>query len=92
MTLSDSTNIDFDVSGYYHGKEACNIHILDNIEKFAPASFKGKKIEVNVLYEEQAIEIFALGVGIITKPVDILKLDAQSFVSTVKSMISSKVK
>lgn len=31
MTLSDSTNIDFDVSGYYHGKEACNIYIGDII-------------------------------------------------------------
>lgn len=57
-----------------------------------PSSFRGKNIEVHVLYEESAIEIFALDVGIITKPVDILKLDAQSFVSTVKSMISSKVK
>ena len=47
---------------------------------------------MHALYEESAIEIFALGVGIITKSVDILKLDAQSFVSTVKSMISSKVK
>lgn len=92
MILSDSTNIDFDVSGYYHGKEACNIYIGDNLTKFAPTSFKGKNIEVHVLYEEQAIEIFALGVGIITKHVDILKLDAQSFISTVKSMISSKVK
>lgn len=92
MILSDSTNIDFDVSGYYHGKEACNIYIGDNLTEFAPASFRGKNIEVHVLYEEQAIEIFALGVGIITKHVDILKLDAQSFVSTVKSMISSKVK
>lgn len=92
MTLSDSANIDFDVSGYYHGKEACNIYIGDNLTEFAPASFRGKNIEVHVLYEEQAIEIFALGVGIITKHVDILKLDAQSFVSTVKSMISSKVK
>ena len=44
------------------------------------------------MYEESTIEIFALGVGIITKPVDILKLDAQSFVSTVKTMISSKVR
>ena len=92
MTLSDSINIDFDVSGYYSGKEACNMYILDNLTKFAPASFKGKNIEVHVLYEESAIEIFALGVGIITKHVDILNLDAQSFASTVKSMISSKVK
>lgn len=92
MTLSDSTNIDFDVSGYYHGKEACNIYIGDNLTKFAPASFKGKNIEVHVLYEESAIEIFALGVGIIKKPIDVLKLDAQSLVNTVKSMISSKVK
>ena len=92
MILSESTNIDFDVSGYYRGKEACNIYIADNLTEFAPASFRGKKIEVHVLYEESAIEIFALGAGIITKPVDILKLDVQSFVSTVKSMISSKVK
>ena len=92
MTLSDSINIDFDVSGHYSGKEACNMYILDNLTKFAPASFKGKNIEVHVLYEESAIEIFALGVGIITKHVDILNLDAQSFASTVKSMISSKVK
>ena len=92
MTLSDSINIDFDVSGYYSGKEACNMYILDNLTKFAPASFKGKNIEVHVLYEESAIEIFVLGVGIITKHVDILNLDAQSFASTVKSMISSKVK
>ena len=92
MTLSDSINIDFDVSGYYSGKEACNMHILDNLTKFAPASFRGKNIEVHVLYEESAIEIFILGVGIIKKHVDILNLDAQSFASTVKSMISSKVK
>ena len=92
MTLSDSTNIDFDVSGYYSGKEACNMYILDNLTKFAPASFRGKKIEVHVLYEESAIEIFVLGVGTIKKHVDILNLDAQSFASTVKSMISSKVK
>ena len=92
MILSESTNIDFDVSGYYRGKEACNIYIGDNLTEFAPASFRGKKIEVHVLYEESAIEIFALGAGIITKHVDILKLDAQSFASTVKSMISSKVK
>lgn len=92
MTLSDSTNINFDVSGYYSGKESCNMYILDNLTKFAPASFRGKNIEVHVLYEESAIEIFALGVGIIKKPIDVLKLDAQSFVSTVKSMISSKVK
>ena len=92
MTLSDSINIDFDVSGYYSGKEACNMYILDNLTKFAPASFKGKNIEVHVLYEESAIEIFALGVGVIKKHVDILNLDAQSLASTVKSMISSKVK
>ena len=92
MTLSDSINIDFDVSGYYNGKEACNMYILDNLTKFAPASFRGKNIEVHVLYEESAIEIFILGVGIIKKHVDILNLDAQSFASTVKSMISSKVK
>ena len=92
MILSDSTNIDFDVSGYYSGKEACNIYIGDNLTKFAPASFRGKNIEVHVLYEESAIEIFILGVGIIKKHVDILNLDAQSFASTVKSMISSKVK
>ena len=92
MTLSDSININFDVSGYYSGKEACNMYILDNLTKFAPASFKGKNIEVHVLYEESAIEIFALGVGIIKKHVDILNLDAQSLASTVKSMISSKVK
>ena len=92
MTLSDSTNIDFDVSGYYSGKEACNMYILDNLTKFAPASFRGKKIEVHVLYEESAIEIFVLGVGTIKKHVDILNLDAQSFASAVKSMISSKVK
>ena len=92
MTLSDSINIDFDVSGYYSGKEACNMYILDNLTKFAPASFRGKNIEVHVLYEESAIEIFVLGVGIIKKHVDILNLDAQSFASTVKSMISSKVK
>ena len=92
MTLSDSINIDFDVSGYYSGKESCNMYILDNLTKFAPASFRGKNIEVHVLYEESAIEIFALGVGIIKKHVDILNLDAQSFASTVKSMISSKVK
>lgn len=91
MILSESTNIDFDVSGYYRGKEACNIYIADNLTEFAPASFRGKKIEVHVLYEESVIEIFALGAGIITKHVDILKLDVQSFVSTVKSMISSKV-
>lgn len=47
---------------------------------------------MHVLYEESAIEIFALGVGIIKKPIDVLKLDAQSLVNTVKSMISSKVK
>ena len=92
MILSDSTNIDFDVSGYYSGKAACNMYILDNLKKFAPASFRGKNIEVHVLYEESAIEIFVLGVGIIKKHVDILNLDAQSFASTVKSMISSKVK
>ena len=92
MTLSDSINIDFDVSGYYSGKEACNMYILDNLTKFAPASFRGKNIEVHVLYEESAIEIFVLGIGIIKKHVDILNLDAQSFASTVKSMISSKVK
>ena len=92
MTLSDSININFDVSGYYSGKEACNMYILDNLTKFAPASFRGKNIEVHVLYEESAIEIFALGVGIIKKHVAILNLDAQSFASTVKSMISSKVK
>lgn len=92
MILSDSTNIDFDVSGYYSGKEACNMYILDNLTKFAPASFRGKNIEVHVLYEESAIEIFVLGVGTIKKRVDILNLDAQSFASTVKSMISSKVK
>ena len=92
MTLSDSINIDFDVSGYYSGKEACNMYILDNLTKFAPASFRGKNIEVHVLYEESAIEIFVLGVGTIKKHVDILNLDAQSFASTVKSMISSKVK
>ena len=92
MTLSDSINIDFDVSGYYSGKESCNMYILDNLTKFAPASFRGKNIEVHVLYEESAIEIFALDVGIIKKHVDILNLDAQSFASTVKSMISSKVK
>lgn len=92
MTLSDSANIDFDVSGYYSGKEACNMYILDNLTKFAPASFRGKNIEVHVLYEESAIEIFALGVGVIKKHVDILNLDAQSLASTVKSMISSKVK
>ena len=92
MILSDSTNIDFDVSGYYSGKEACNMYILDNLTKFAPASFRGKNIEVHVLYEESAIEIFVLGVGTIKKHVDILNLDAQSFASTVKSMISSKVK
>lgn len=92
MTLSDSINIDFDVSGYYSGKEACNMYILDNLTKFAPASFRGKNIEVHVLYEESAIEIFVLGIGIIKKHVDILNLDAQSLASTVKSMISSKVK
>ena len=92
MTLSDSINIDFDVSGYYSGKEACNMYILDNLTKFAPASFRGKNIEVHVLYEESAIEIFILGVGVIKKHVDILNLDAQSFASTVKSMVSSKVK
>ena len=92
MTLSDSININFDVSGYYSGKEACNMYILDNLTKFAPASFRGKNIEVHVLYEESAIEIFVLGIGIIKKHVDILNLDAQSFASTVKSMISSKVK
>ena len=92
MTLSDSINIDFDVSGYYSGKEACNMYILDNLTKFAPASFRGKNIEVHVLYEESAIEVFILGVGIIKKHVDILNLDAQSLASTVKSMISSKVK
>lgn len=92
MTLSDSINIDFDVSGYYSGKEACNMYILDNLTKFAPASFRGKNIEVHVLYEESAIEIFVLDVGIIKKHVDILNLDAQSFASTVKSMIRSKVK
>ena len=95
MTLSDSLNIDFDVSGYYRGKEACNIYIGDSLTKFAPASFRGKNIEVHVLYEESCIEIFALGIGVITKCVkyaNLLKLDAQSFVSTVKNMISSKVK
>lgn len=92
MILSESTDIDFDVSGYYRGKEACNIYIADNLTEFAPASFRGKKIEVHVLYEESVIEIFALDVGIIKKPIDVLKLDAQSFVNTVKSMISSKVK
>ena len=92
MTLSDSININFDVSGYYSGKEACNMYILDNLTKFAPASFRGKNIEVHVLYEESAIEIFVLGIGIIKKHVDILNLDAQSFASTVKSMISYKVK
>lgn len=92
MTLSDSININFDVSGYYSGKEACNMYILDNLTKFAPASFRGENIEVHVLYEESAIEIFVLGIGIIKKHVDILNLDAQSFASTVKSMISSKVK
>lgn len=90
-SLFNSKKDDFNVSGYYGGKESCNIDIGDNLDKYAPKSFSGRVIQAHVIYEDSTVEIFAVGVGIVKRSVDILKLNPQSFVKLINSMISSKI-
>lgn len=96
--LCDSLEIqDYNIDGYYRGKESCNIHIDSNeylnklISKNALSYLEEPEISMHYMYDSNMLEIFAVGLGTVKNTVNMASLDEDSFSMLVKNMIDSMV-
>lgn len=96
--LCDSLEIqDYNIDGYYRGKESCNIHIDSNeysnklISNNALSYLEEPEISIHYIYDSNTLEIFAVGLGTVKNIVNIASLNEDSFSRLVKNMIDSMV-
>lgn len=96
--LCDSLEIqDYNIDGYYRGKESCNIHIDSNeysnklISNNALSYLEEPEISIHYTYDSNTLEIFAVGLGTIKNIVNMASLNEDSFSRLVKNMIDSMV-
>lgn len=96
--LCDSLEIqDYNIDGYYHGKESCNIHIDSNeysnklISNNALSYLEEPEISIHYTYDSNTLEIFAVGLGTVKNIVNMASLNEDSFSRLVKNMIDSMV-
>lgn len=96
--LCDSLEIqDYNIDGYYRGKESCNIHIDSNeysnklISNNALSYLEEPEISIHYTYDSNTLEIFAVGLGTVKNIVNIASLNEDSFSRLVKNMIDSMV-
>ena len=96
--LCDSLEIqDYNIDGYYRGKESCNIHIDSNeysnklISNNALSYLEEPEISIHYTYDSNTLEIFAVGLGTVKNIVNMASLNEDSFSRLVKNMIDSMV-
>lgn len=96
--LCDSLEIqDYNIDGYYRGKESCNIHIDSNeysnklISNNALSYLEEPEISIHYTYDSNTLEIFAAGLGTVKNIVNMESLNEDSFSKLVKNMIDSMV-
>lgn len=96
--LCDSLEIqDYNIDGYYRGKESCNIHIDSNeysnklISNNALSYLEEPEISIHYTYDSNTLEIFAAGLGTVKNIVNMASLNEDSFSRLVKNMIDSMV-
>lgn len=96
--LCDSLEIqDYNIDGYYRGKESCNIHIDSNeysnklISNNALSYLEEPEISIHYIYDSSTLEIFAVGLGTVKNIVNMASLNEDSFSRLVKNMIDSMV-
>lgn len=96
--LCDSLEIqDYNIDGYYRGKESCNIHIDSNeysnklISNSALSYLEEPEISIHYIYDSSTLEIFAVGLGTVKSTVNMSSLNEDSFSRLVKNMIDSMV-
>lgn len=96
--LCDSLEIqDYNIDGYYRGKESCNIHIDSNeysnklISNNALSYLEEPEISIHYIYDSNTLEIFAVGLGTVKNIVNMASLNEDSFSRLVKNMIDSMV-
>lgn len=95
--LCDALEISDCTDGYYHGDDSFNMYIDQkvNTNKFvsddAQLLIKSREIALHYVYGSNKLEIFAPGIGIVEKKVDILSHNKDSFPNLVRKMIDSKL-
>ena len=96
--LCDALEIsNYNIDGHYKGKDSCNIHINPNnyvnklVSKIALSHITSSDIALHYIYDSNTLEIFAPGIGIVDKTIDISQLNKNSFSKLVKSMLDSRL-
>ena len=94
--ICDQLGISYYKDGYYTGKKSFNIHVdLSDkaisrlISKDTLRKIGGEELEIHYVYKTKLLEIFAVGVGIVKKIVDITECSDTEFANIIRNMVDS---
>ena len=92
---------DYNLDGYYYGSDSCVINVNPNdyedelvssitLNKINQRSYGRQELKIAYKYDKNEISLFAPGIGVIEKEVDIIHMDKKLFCKTIKNMLDSK--